>query len=98
MRIHSMKKCLGNLYLVMKFQEDSRLFHLTNKLVSSVFKTTKETIFPRYCRGSQNPCLLHRESQNPCLLRKESQNPYLIHKEIQDPCLLHRDLNPREMN
>jgi hypothetical protein len=54
-----MMKC-WELDLMRKFKADSRLCLLTNKLVSSAFKSIDETIYRRYCKEIQNPCLLHR--------------------------------------
>jgi hypothetical protein len=56
-----MTRCSGELDLMRKFKADSRLCPLTNRLVSSAFKSIDETIYQGYCKESQNPCLLHRK-------------------------------------
>jgi hypothetical protein len=54
-----MKKCSGELDLMRKFEAYSKLFPLTNKLVSQDFKNKGKTIYQRYCKESQYPHLLH---------------------------------------
>jgi len=56
-----MTKCSGVLDLMRKSKEDSRLYLLTNNMVSSALKNKNRIVYQRYFKEIQIPCLLHRK-------------------------------------
>jgi hypothetical protein len=53
----------GELDRMKKFKSESILYLLTNRLVSSAFKSIDEIVYQRYYKESQNPFLLIAGSQ-----------------------------------
>jgi hypothetical protein len=73
-----MMKCSGELDLMRKSEADSKLFPLTNKLVSSAFKNTGKNSLPKILHGESNLMPPSQELSTKLRKSQKSQKCYFM--------------------